>query len=258
MKRLMYLICFFAIGFNLYSESVFTYDLKKDIPLVAVSAAVFLSPFIIDVKPGNLPSNLDRNDVNVFDRRFMFSDGSILETIASGQKYSLLALPIITPLAVAGWDIRNDFNTWLTYGIMYAQAVALTHGTVNIIKNSVERYRPRVYFSDHPSANDNSSFPSGSTAMAFMGATFLNCTFSAEYPDSPWKIPIIVGSNTLAVSVGISRITSGKHFLTDVLAGAALGSFYGWLMPTLHRRTNHENRISFYFTGNGGLISLKL
>jgi NhaP-type Na+/H+ and K+/H+ antiporter len=43
--------------------------------------------------------------------------------------------------------------------------------------------------------------------------------------------------------------------LTDVLAGAAMGVFYGWLIPTLHKRTNKENGLSFFFTGNGFLIS---
>jgi len=47
------------------------------------------------------------------------------------------------------------------------------------------------------------------------------------------------------------------HFLTDVLAGAAIGSFYGWLIPFLHKRPNIDNGISFHLTENGGIISLK-
>lgn len=88
-----------------------------------------------------------------------------------------------------------------------------------------------------------------------MPATFLSVTFSAEHPDSQFRIPIIIGSYSIAVTVGVLSILSGNHFLTDVLVGAAIGSFYGWVMPTLHRRTN-EN-FSFHFTGNGILMSLR-
>ena len=53
------------------------------------------------------------------------------------------------------------------------------------------------------------------------------------------------------------RITSGSHFMTDVLVGAAIGSFYGWVIPFLHQRQNNNN-LAINFTGNGLLVSLKI
>ena len=38
-----------------------------------------------------------------------------------------------------------------------------------------------------------------------------------------------------AAAVGTLRVAAGRHFPTDVLAGAALGSLIGWLIPTVHR-----------------------
>jgi membrane-associated phospholipid phosphatase len=52
------------------------------------------------------------------------------------------------------------------------------------------------------------------------------------------------------------RITSGSHFLTDVLAGAAIGSLYGWLIPWLHLRNNNE-RFTIVPLTNGIMVSLK-
>ena len=37
-----------------------------------------------------------------------------------------------------------------------------------------------------------------------------------------------------AVGVAALRVAAGKHFPTDVVAGAALGSAVGWLVPTIH------------------------
>ena len=258
MKKLIFLLCFITAGFNLWAESVFTLSLKKDIAISTLALGLFLSHYLIDNREG-LPNNLDRNNVNVFDRGLMFPHNTSFNTTKNILGYGLQVLPIITPLALAGLDIRNrdTISIWLTYGVMYAQAMLLTQGTRRWLGVLVDRYRPRDYFLDvivYPICNR--SFPSGTTAYAFMPAAFFSVTFSAEFPNSPWRIPIIVGTHTLAASVGVFRILSGHHFLTDVLAGAVIGSFFGWLIPTVHIRANGDNRFSFRFTGNGAVMSL--
>jgi undecaprenyl-diphosphatase len=64
---------------------------------------------------------------------------------------------------------------------------------------------------------DQFSFPSGHTITAFAVATSLG----AFYPEMQ---PVLY---FCAVSVAASRIVLGMHFLTDVLAGAALGGVLG-------------------------------
>ncbi len=66
----------------------------------------------------------------------------------------------------------------------------------------------------------NSSFPSGHTTVAFAAAT----VFALEYKDRP-LVPII--SYSVATLIGLSRITENAHWVTDVLAGAALGYLTG-------------------------------
>ena len=65
---------------------------------------------------------------------------------------------------------------------------------------------------------DQFSFPSGHTITAFAVAT----SISLFYPS------LAVGVFFCAVSIGISRIVLGMHFLSDVLAGAALGVLLGF------------------------------
>jgi undecaprenyl-diphosphatase len=71
---------------------------------------------------------------------------------------------------------------------------------------------------------DHFSFPSGHTITAFAVAL----TLSAFYPS------LLIGLLFCASSIALSRILLGMHFLSDVLAGALIGSglAYGavWLL----------------------------
>jgi undecaprenyl-diphosphatase len=65
---------------------------------------------------------------------------------------------------------------------------------------------------------DQFSFPSGHTMTAFAVATCL----SVFYPS------LTAGLFFCAVSIAISRVILGMHFLSDVLAGAAIGVLAGF------------------------------
>jgi undecaprenyl-diphosphatase len=70
---------------------------------------------------------------------------------------------------------------------------------------------------------DQFSFPSGHTITAFAMAVSL----SVFYP------PLLIGLLFCALSVALSRILLGMHFLSDVLAGAAIGSVLGYTAAAL-------------------------
>jgi len=72
---------------------------------------------------------------------------------------------------------------------------------------------------------DQFSFPSGHTITAFAMALSL----SVFYP------PMLIGLLFCAFSVALSRILLGMHFLSDVVAGAALGSALGYAAALLLR-----------------------
>jgi membrane-associated phospholipid phosphatase len=90
-------------------------------------------------------------------------------------------------------------------------------------------------FTKHPSDN-NLSFYSGHTSLVFsLVVSSGTVAHLRGYPHSPW---IWAVGLPLATSVGLLRMGAGKHYLTDVAVGAALGTASGLAVPLLlHGRT---------------------
>lgn len=82
-----------------------------------------------------------------------------------------------------------------------------------LLKNALRRQRP-VGLPVFITPSDRYSLPSGHTAAAFLMATVLAASF-------PLWAPLLF---TWAILVGASRLLLGVHYLSDLVAGALLGS----------------------------------
>lgn len=113
---------------------------------------------------------------------------------------------VMVGMKAFGYQSRSSWGRML---VSDAFSIALMAGTVNGIKYSVDRLRP--------DGSRYNSFPSGHTATAFMTATMLHKEYGWR---SPW---FSIGGYTAAAIAGVSRICNNRHWLSDVVAGAAVG-----------------------------------
>lgn len=85
------------------------------------------------------------------------------------------------------------------------------------------------------------SFPSGHSLIAFAAAAAVTNETNRWWPNSAWYIaPAMYGG---AMLVALSRMYDNKHWATDVLTGAAIGTFTGLKVVHYHHKTNPRNRL---------------
>jgi len=120
------------------------------------------------------------------------------------------------------------FGGPMRFQALGAAALAAASGIVIFLtlKKTIGRRRPSA-FEPHCWATllppDRFSFPSGHTITAFAVALSL----SRWYPD------LAVGLLFCALSIAASRILLGMHFLSDVLAGAAIGAVLAYAATSI-------------------------
>ena len=177
---------------------------------------------------------LDKDDVNAFDRLAIFQYSKAQDIASDVTCYSAVLVPLVFIRAAPSKDL-------LELGLLYAGSSVVSFGSSELLKRAVSRDRPYMYFDDPPSdfldsKDSEKSFPSRHSAMAFNGAGFTAAVFALKYPDSPYRAPAVATAYGLAVATATLRVTGGSHFMTDVAAGALIGSATGFLVPFVNYR----------------------
>lgn len=140
-------------------------------------------------------------------------------------QYSPAALMLA--LKAGGYEGRTGWWQMLTAD---ALSIALMTGVTQGIKYSVKRVRP--------DDSQHNSFPSGHTGTAFLAATMLHKEYGWR---SPWWS---IGGYTIAAFTGVSRILNNRHWMTDIMAGAAIGIgsvHLGYYLADLIFKKKHIN-----------------
>lgn len=148
---------------------------------------------------------------------------------------------LASPLSLlASNRVRDDAGM---VGLMYLETLLLNSAGTLLSKGIFRRTRPFVYNPDVPmrlkteNKEARRSFYSGHTATAFASSFFLAKVYGDFYPDSDWKPAIWSGAVAISSAVALLRMLCGKHFLTDVLAGGAVGGLIGYGVPAIHQKT---------------------
>lgn len=140
-------------------------------------------------------------------------------------------------LAAASWRDDELDQFWVD-GLVVVEAAAITASLTQLVKISAGRERPFVHalpedekgLTDRPQDN-NVSFFSGHTSYTFALANAAGAVATRRgYRGARWIWGIGVG---LAATTGYLRIAADKHWTSDVVTGAALGTAVGIGVPKL-------------------------
>jgi membrane-associated phospholipid phosphatase len=235
------------------------YNLSVDLPTTLIAAGAFLGGYGVQGVVINAPvcNPCDPNKlISWLDRPFAGSSNRAADYTSDGFLGAAVALPLVldaidvatdksyyTPdergKARADWGIfRVDFGLW-------GEVIAVDMALNQVVKMAVRRPRPFVY---SPTVNPDClkegesfvSFYSEHSSLAFAAAAFYTTVYALRHPDRRGRAAAVGGSLFgLATMTAMLRVVAGKHFPSDVIAGALIGTGIGAGIPLLHRRAHH-------------------
>jgi membrane-associated phospholipid phosphatase len=227
--------------------SPFAIRLAVDLPVTLGSGVLVLGS---ELAQSELPgpacgTGCDASQVNILDR---ISIGSHLRAAQTASDV-LVGVNVGLPFVLDFIDVlvSHPADGWRGYGedaLVLAEVLAVNLGLNAVFKYAVRRPRPLVYDPDptaftpeeRTAADAALSFYSSHSAVSFSLATAYSYLFMRRHPDSPLRIAVWLVSEGLAATTAALRVVAGKHFITDVLTGAAIGGATGVLIPYLHQR----------------------
>ena len=171
----------------------------------------------------NIRSALIWDDIH---RARRISDVIALTLPAAGIGVSLI--PVI-----AGGGTTGEI---MDVALPIAGTLAINQAITQIAKLGIARTRPAIHFAETPgawNAEDHVSFFSGHTSFAFAAAT--SAGMVARQRDLPYEPAVWAVGMTAAASVAYLRIAGDKHYFSDVVVGATVGTATGLIVPTLMR-----------------------
>ena len=173
-----------------------------------------------------------------------------------------LAIPALAAVLLLATPANADEDDWATAsdigrGALVATALGLpavqgdwegakqaafslgaTYAVTTGLKLVIEEERP-------DDSNDK-SFPSGHTSSSFAAAATLHKRHG-------WEVG--VPAHAVAILVGVARVKAKKHFVHDVIAGAAIGEAAGWLIT---RKKNEKVQWLPWGDAHGGGVTVAM
>lgn len=168
---------------------------------------------------------------------FSFEDSveSNFSPTAASLSDALLVSTVLVPVVAQSGESGTVFgNTMLVYGETLSLSVWLN----SVVKYAVRRARP---YTHHPSPvvhrlmrdrkDANLSFYSGHASTAFSAFVSGGLLYSATHDDPGGRRALWGAQAALAAATAHLRVRAGRHYYSDVVVGAVVGSALGALVP---------------------------
>jgi membrane-associated phospholipid phosphatase len=218
------------------------YDLPVDIPVTA--GAVGLGVTLELLKGDLAPRSCRVCGVDGLDAAarsaLRWNDPGTASTVSDWTGFVVTPVTALATCQVAA-AADHRFHDAPANALVVVEATALAVALNDVVKLIVARQRPYVHFRDAshqapPDPDDNLSFYSGHTNLAFAVAVASGTVASMR----GYRLAPVVWASSLpwAAVTGYLRIAADKHYLTDVVTGALIGSAVGFLVPFVFHRAS--------------------
>ena len=182
--------------------------------------------------------------LSVFDPQIArnFQDTSHLHVRAGERVDDIFTHVNESTLTVGGlalYAVARVFHahTVATVSFHVSEAVAAASITNQLIRGPLGRTRPRDATPAFDNQYDfqflrgfthfqNRAFPSIHSSSGFAAASVLVAEVHQRNPSATWWVG--VPAYAFALTPGLSRMYLGQHWASDILSGAAVGTFFGW------------------------------
>ena len=136
-------------------------------------------------------------------------------------------------------------------GLHGTEALMIGELVGSVMKGVIGRQRPYVlpqnshsygFLRGFGGGDQYRSFPSGHTTAAFAAAAAITSETSGWWPGTRWVIgPVLYSGATLT---GLSRMYDNRHWASDVIVGAGIGTFAGLkVVRYVHAHDNRGDRL---------------
>lgn len=249
------------------SRAVAEYSLTLwDVPVTVSAAAISIWGNVL-YRGMDVPASEDmvgQSDLLPWDKPVAGRYSEFADNLSDG--FSVLALAPFVFGGVAWHKGDTDGKGFAGLALMYVQALAIQNG-LNYMARSLQLWpRPYMYAKEGDGAEAAAkaeregkgeaygSFFSGHASAAFTVAVFTSEWFSETYPDSPYKGIVWASSLSLAGLVGALRVAAGKHYPSDVVVGALVGTGVSLAILRLHEKSAK----SVSFCAGPGFLGLNI
>ena len=137
---------------------------------------------------------------------------SVPAAAVSASQWSNASTAVTIGLVATGYGLTAYKDDWqgtksLTFALVGSAA------TTEVLK--------KLIIEERPDGSGTDSFPSGHATIAFASAGFMQARYG-------WKIGL--PATLAATFVGVARVEADKHYWWDVVAGAAIGEVWAWVL----------------------------
>jgi membrane-associated phospholipid phosphatase len=205
---------------------------QTDLPVLGIGL-VLAGSRLVRTQAAYCAPLCDRNDVNAFDRTTAGFWNTGWSTASDVGVYSLIGgAAIVLAIDESPWPALND-------AVVIAESALMATGFSAVLGLAAGRPRPFLYGTKAPldernSASGGLSFTSSHASVSFALVMSMFMTEQRLHPGEAFPYIVLGAGLAVASFVATARVMAGRHFITDAIGGAVIGTSAGVLVPALH------------------------